>query len=328
MVPLSRPWNTLYDYATAVLRLLTSRAFHAGLARAVNERFDVVHFNHSGLFPLAAWLRRRTGAAFTMHYRKLFPDTRFARFQVRSICRDISRLVFITENERRNFEELDGNALGSVIYNIVEKPSPNIVPHPDIPNDGRFKVASLSNFALTRGTDRMIDVATALGASARDRFLFVMAGDMRLSRSFPGLLGRIARDGGTLADYAAERGVGDMFLFMGHVSEPERVLAACDVLVKPTRIDIPWGRDVLEAMAFAMPVVTCGTWDRFIRHNETGFLHAGFDPADFGRDLQMLAGDAALCGALGAAARARVLELCNGPDRAADLEAVWREVAV
>ena len=152
----------------------------------------------------------------------------------------------------------------------------NVTAHPAIPDDNRFKIASLSNFALTRGTDRLIDVAAAIPSELRHRFLFVVAGNMGLSKSFEGELGNVARRGGTLANYANERGVEEMFHFLGHVSEPERVLVGCDMLLKPTRIDIPWGRDVLEAMSAGIPVLTCGTWDKFVRHRETGLLPSHF----------------------------------------------------
>jgi len=239
----------------------------------------------------------------------------------------MDHLVFITENERETFRRHGAEAPGTVIYNIAAPPQEIVTPHPMVPDDGRFKIASLSNFGYNRGTDRLVDLAEALARAGRRDFLFVVAGDMTLPRSLPGELGLVARRGGTLADFAAARGVADMFLFLGHVDQPDRVLAAGDVLAKPTRRRDPWARDILEAMAMGRPVMSVGTYDRFVATAETGLLQPEFDPDEAARFLIDLADNREMVEDLGRRARERVARLCAGPERAADLLAVWQGAA-
>lgn len=175
--------------------------------------------------------------------------------------------------------------------------------------------------------DRLVDIAEALATAGQRGFLFVVAGDVGLSASMPGVLGDVARRGGTLRDYAEARGVGDMFLFLGHVPDPERVLAACDVLAKPTREDNPWGRDILEALAMGKPVLSVGVDATFVETGVTGILQRRFDAEALAEDLIALAADDNRCRTMGEGARNRIRRLCNGADRAADLAAVWRRVA-
>ena len=59
---LPRLSRNLYVYARAYLKFPASRGFRGELSAAVNERFDIVHFNHESLFLLARWLRSRTRA--------------------------------------------------------------------------------------------------------------------------------------------------------------------------------------------------------------------------------------------------------------------------
>src|SRR4029077_19353825 len=110
---------------------------------AAAERFDVVHFNHEGLFLLACWLRRHLGRrrpALTMHTRTHLPSTVFSRWQFRTIARVADRLVFITENERERVQMLAGRKLtGQTIYNIVSRPSGSAAPLHDLVVDARFK---------------------------------------------------------------------------------------------------------------------------------------------------------------------------------------------
>lgn len=294
------------------------------LAEAARERFDLVHFNHEGLYHLAHRLRGRVGSPATMHVRTRPPAGPFARFQARTMCRSVDRLVYITENEREHVRALGGQCPGEVVYNIVEPPGQNAEPWPGLPRD-KFLVASISNFSHTRGVHLLADLAGALRAMGRDDVHFVVAGSMDVPRSFPGELGAVARRGGNFADYVGERGLAGMFTFLGHVGEPERVLAACPALVKLELGLCPWSRDILEAMAFGRAVVTVGEYETFVSPGETGIMLPRFDAPEMARRLAALADDPALAERLGRAARERVAALCDGPSRAADLAAVWED---
>ena len=322
---LSRLSRNLYTYGLFIFDWLKSRSFRRRLMKAA-ENVDVVHFNHEALFLLARWLKPRTKAALSMHIRTNLYGTPFCRWQTRSIVNTLDHLVFITENERRSVSDYSGlDAGGTVIFNIVQ---PNdALPNDKVPNDGRFKVACLSNYAWIRGLDLIIDLAKILRANDRRDIQFIMAGNMRLTRSLPGVLGKIAAAGGTLEDYAHENGVSDWFLFLGHVPDPERVLAACDALIKPTREANPWGRDIQEGLAAAKPVISIGTYDKFIEDRVTGVMPKSFDANDMAERICELADDREVAKQLGEAGRKRILKLCDGPSRANDLLEVWREIA-
>ncbi len=326
--PLARFSRNLYATARAFADFHAARGFRAELVRTVEARFDLVHFNHESLFLLARWFRGRTRAPFTMHVRTRQHDTAFARWQARTVAEVADHVIFITENERDRLAELGGRPRRSTVIHNIVTPSDEVPPHTAVPRDNRLKVACLSNYAWVRGIDRLVEIAEALARRGRRDVLFVVAGDMHLTRSLPGTLGAIGRRGGTLADHAAERGVADMFLFLGHVETPERVLAASDVLIKPTREGNPWGRDILEGLAAGLPVISFGSYHRFVEHGVTGILRERFDAAETAADILALADDPERRKRLGAAGRARVAELCDGPARAADLLAVWRAALV
>jgi len=298
------------------------------LVRTVRERLDLIHFNHEGLFGLAWWLRGKHDKAQTMHVRTLLQDNPFGRCQARAMAGSNDRLVFITENERDNLERLAGTTSGgAVIYNIASKSPHGPAPLPAIPRDARLKIAVVSNYSYMRGVDRVIDLAVELGARGRRDILFVVAGDMCLRGSLPGELGRIAQAKGTLADYAAWRGVADMILFLGHVEEPERVVEGCDLLIKPTRESNPWGRDILEALAAGKPVISIGRFSRFVESGVTGFLFPDYDGAAIANAILRLDSDRDLRRKLGENAARRASALCDGTARACDLLEVWRQAA-
>lgn len=320
---LPRLSRNLYAYARAFPALCGARSFRHDLRNAARDRFDLVHFNHEGLFLLAGWLARNSSVPLTCHVRTMLIDTPFARWQMRRLIKATEALVFITENEKFNVEQLTGWAPGPVIHNIAVALAGSVQPHPVVPADGRLKAVALSNYAWVRGTDRLIDVALRLKALGRTDILFVVAGDMTLTSSLPGILGEVGRGGGDLAEVAARAGVGELFLFLGSVTEPETVLAAADLLVRPSREGHPWGREVIEAMAAGKPVLATGRWDGYVRPGANGFLYNEFDPDIVAGDLIRLADDREAVRRLGDAAKAHVSDFCDGPARAGELLDVW-----
>ncbi len=322
---LPRLSRNLFVYGLAARDFLASRTFRRELLATVTDRIDLVHLNHEALFLLARWLKPRTRVPVTMHIRTNLHDTAFARWQNRVIAACTDHLIYISENERRTFERLSRrSSAGTVIHNIVG-PLDAQEPHPKVPKDDRLKIACLSNYSWYRGLDRLVEVAEALAARGRRDILFVLAGNMRLTRSLPGDLGKVARRGGTLEDFAAHCGVADMFQFLGHVDAPERVLAACDLLVKPTRENNPWGRDILEALAMGRPVLSVGRDTTFVQSGQTGILQPEFDAGALADEILRLADDQDTRAKLGQVGQERILHLCDGPARATDLLRVWQD---
>ena len=314
--------RNLYAQAKYRLDFLRSGSFRAKLVAAASH-FDVIHANHEALSHLMFWLRPRIKAAIVIHNRTMLHKSLFACRQIAQMNHAADRLVFITENERDNVRKRGGSTEGIVIYNVVAPPTPFPAHDPQVSVDFRLNVASLSNYSYLRGTDRLVDIALALQKQSQHNIRFVVAGDMKLSRSLPGELGRIGAGGRTLVDYVLAKGVGDYFQFLGYVQEPERVLACCHVLIKPTRENNPWGRDILEAMAMGLPTLSFGTYDRFIKHNQTGYLLPEFNPIETARLLSLLASNRPLREEMGRQAQKHVALLCNGSDRAEDLKNIW-----
>ena len=319
---LPRLSRNIIVYLRFISDWVKSRYFRKKLLEA-SQIADVVHFNHESLFWLARWLKPRTNAKLSMHIRTNLYGTIFCRFQIRCIAKTIHKLIFITENERSTLGRITGLPItGDVIHNIVDLKEHK--PHIVVPSDDRFKVASLSNFAWVRGVDRCAEIARALKDQGRNDILFILAGKMYMPRTLPGPCGRAARKGKTFDDFIAECGLSDMFVFLGHVINPENVLASCNALIKPTRESNPWGRDILEGLAAGKPVISVGTYDKFVEDGVTGFLNHDFDAGAIAANIISLADNPVLEKKMGAAGRKRVAELCNGKARAKDLLIAWQ----
>jgi glycosyltransferase involved in cell wall biosynthesis len=297
------------------------------MAREIRENFDVVHLNNVSLQSFLFWLRKGARCGISLHMRHWAYTTRPVRWEMKWLSAAIDAFVFISENELERFKNLGGHGDSTVIYNVAPEVDSGILPDPVIAKDHRFKVFSINNFAFARGTDRLIDVAEALQHRGRSDIVFVVAGDIALSPLDPGDLGDMGRQGLSLRDYAEKRRVADMFLFLGHVDNVEPILVAGDLLVRLSRRADTWGRDVIEAMAHAKPVIAVGQWDGFVENDKTGIRIETFDADLIAEKICELADNQEQCRNLGEQAQRRIAQLCDGPSRAQQLSEVWQRLA-
>jgi len=301
----------------------------AQFADEVKSRFDVIHFNHVSFFLLAWYLKFKTGLPSVMHIRTRPYDSLMAYVQAKIIKRIVSHHVFITENERKYLYDLIGPVKGKIVHNLSITNTNEVSPHPAVAADNRLKISSLSNYDYVRGVDLIIELAKVIDQGGRrDDILFVMAGDMNLTKGLPGRLGEIGAAGGSLADYVNELGLSDMFLFLGHVENPEAVLVACDITIKLSRDNNPWGRDIIEALSFGRPVIAMGSWQGFIHDEQTGYLFDVFDSNVIRQKILDLADNREQLRTMSVECRRSIEEICDGPTSARKLIEIWRESAL
>jgi glycosyltransferase involved in cell wall biosynthesis len=201
----------------------------------------------------------------------MLPKNIFGKIQMRIVAHTADYLIFISENEKKLWEETyprSKKVPQSVIYNFFE--TPTAIDRKDVLSDykDKFKLASLSTISGRRGTDRLIDVAEALEKKGSHNVLFVICGKGKASYI------------DSLKSSIKTKSLEDSFLFLGHQEFPEFILSECDALIKLPRTYNPWGRNVIEAMMCGRPVISLGTYNRFITDGVNGYLLPEFNPED------------------------------------------------
>tara|TARA_A100001037_G_scaffold278164_1_gene278867 strand:- start:6869 stop:8140 length:1272 start_codon:yes stop_codon:yes gene_type:complete len=314
----------LYAWKLRKLRSLLGR-----LAPMVAERdIRLLHINHESLALTGAFIARRFDLPWIGHVRTLLTPGWFARRVHRLMARTASHVIFITEPNRAHFRMLSGNRFAaertSVVHNIIPIPDEAAQPLPELSDPpGRFRVLSLTNFSPSRGVDRIVDVAEALQRRGETRFAFYMCGQPALTSA---LTGRAAPYYESIVSRADRSGLTDMVYFPGHVREPERALAACDALIKLTRQANPWGRDIIEALAAGVPVLTLGSFEDFVANGVNGFIDETFDAERMADHLVALADSPEMRGSMQDANRQKARMLFDGEARARDVAEIYRSV--
>ena len=272
----------------------------ATLAR--EHRAECIHLNYEGLFLLAGRLKRATGLPIVCHNRAHLPENGWSRWLVGRMARDCDYLFYISPQEESRVWALAGKALppGEVLWNIAPK-IPLRQPLCDPP-----EAVYLGKIDPSKGVDRMIEIAAALETLRAPPLRLAVYGEARANS---GYLER-------LRDRIAAEGLGHRIAFRGHTADPEAVLSRALALIRPSRENDPWGRDVIEATAFGVPVLATGSYDGVVEPGVTGYLFDPFDAEEMASTLKRLANDGPLWKKLSTAGRAKGRKMFSGERQA------------
>jgi glycosyltransferase involved in cell wall biosynthesis len=69
------------------------------------------------------------------------------------------------------------------------------------------------------------------------------------------------------------------------------IVEAVDIFVRPSLSGDPWGRDIIEAMAFSKPVVATGTSQFYVKEGNTGYLVPSGNSNDLAIKISSLIND-------------------------------------
>lgn len=324
--PLDRILPSLLALMVSTFQFIRFFLRRQALLRELRANFDVVHFNHENLFPLAWLIRRYANMPISMHIRTVQFDTALSRWQTRLISRIADHLFFISANEQRTFQSRGGRTdRQAVLTNIVNPVESDGLKTP-LPRGNKLIVASIGNFSLEQGTDRLIELARILNDWNRTDIHFVVAGQMSLPPRMRRQLPLEARSARTLAEYAKMAGLDGYFTFLGHIGNPQSVLAAAKVGIKLNRLKSNWGRDMLEALAAGVPVIAVGTDRTFVRPGDTGLLFDDYQAERICQALTRLKDNAAELESMRQRAKTFAQEVIDPQAHGNNLMDQWQEM--
>jgi glycosyltransferase involved in cell wall biosynthesis len=267
------------------LRTVNPQIFHAHLNWLLSCRYGL----------LAAYLARIPVIVATVHNFMEPPWARTIELAQRVFGKCLHRYIVVS------------NAVGRQLCESFHVPCQKVeVIHNSIPAAAFDRPPDTTlKTMLNRGTDRPIVLCVArLDAQKGHTYLLPAV------RNVPNAIFVLVGDGSeraSLEAQAANIGVRDRVIFLGHRDDVAELLATCDLLVLPSLYEgLPLS--VLEAMAAGKPVVatSVGGTPEAVLDGETGFLVPSRDPTALVRAIQRLLTDACLRRKMGMAGRLRV----------------------
>lgn len=309
----ARPRNSWKIFLAVLPRLMKLGHCADRLAAiAAEHRPDLIHLNYEGLFLLAPKLRRRLGLPMACHSRTHIPVNSWGRWMVRSLARSVDHMFFITTQERDRFAELTDRAIpGEVLWNIAS-PAPERRPLAEVP-----EALFLGNVTASKGADRMVDIAAALEAMAAPPLKLLVCGEGRQDPEFPK----------RMAARIQAEGLGHRIEMMGFVKDPYQLLRRAFAVIRPSRDDDPWGRDVIEAVSAGVPVLATGSYTGVVEPGVNGYLFQPFDARAIAEALVRLRADMPLWQRLSDAGREKGQLVFSGTAQVAQAGRVFAALA-
>ncbi|MCH8186869.1 MAG: glycosyltransferase [Chloroflexi bacterium] len=222
------------------------------------------------------------------------------------VARGADGVIVSTEQEKQDLISLYRTPGGKVrvipagVDLEMFKPIDRNAARNDLGIDGKKVILYVGRIEPIKGLGNLLE-AVALLEDQDDTVLLIVGGK-------PGDDSELEH----LKAQARELGIGDRVVFTGAVPQCRlpSYYSAADVFVLPSYTE-SFGLAALEAMACGTPVVASrvGGLSTFIRNGETGYLIPWRCPEPFAQRLDMLLANPPLRDTLGAAARAKALEM-------------------
>jgi glycosyltransferase involved in cell wall biosynthesis len=276
----------------------------------VTGAFDIIHIHKPFDFPLAAWVRRRTGARiiYSSHGRDFYPgDQRF-----------LGAIDAMTACSSFNAREVAARygRMPAVIFNGID--SDHFRPLTD---DGGWRERlHLGREPLVLWAGRLVRWKGTVDAL---RAVALAAPCVHLAIAGRGPEERRLREA------AASLGIADRVRFTGTVSQADlpQLYATADAVVGTSFANETFGMVLAEASACARPVIATdfGGFPEVVRDNETGLLVPPRDPAALALAIQRIIEHPARANQMGEAGRDFVTAQFAWPVVTARVLRVYRE---
>ena len=209
---------------------------------------------------LGLLLKFLTKKPIIFHVRTQFPEKNFVcKIIVYVITNYIANYIFfITDNEKFYFQKYDNNSKvpKKILFNIASF-------NPTHKNQDSNIISYFGNISYEKGVDRIIDVAK-------------LSKVKKLNYKFK-IFGKLNKKGYGKEYYRSlTKKIKDNKLtnvsLMGHVTNPEIYLSKSYLLLRLSRTNDPYGRDIIEALTMGVPSIATGTYQGIIKNNFNGYL--------------------------------------------------------
>lgn len=227
------------------------------------KNIDIVHLNFEGFFLIGFFLKLFTNLPIITHYRSTIPTDSFSHKLISYlIVRYISKsIIFICKTERNKFFKIyqfAKNINSYVIYNISNC---RIVKKKLMKGDLIF----IGNISYYKGVDRLINLAINLKKKNVKKKIMIY-GSSRGEEVFQE----------KLKNKIKELKLKNIKL-MGRTTKPENIIQNAFLLLRPSRFDDPWGRDIIDAFCSGIPCISTGYKNDIILNKKNSFYVKDFN---------------------------------------------------
>ena len=257
--------NNFKLFITTIPQLLY---FFRGIKKLIRtikkNKIHIIHMNFEGFFLVGLILKIFLPLPMIVHYRSTIPLNSFSHKIIAIIIVKYvaDYIIFISQTEKKKFLKIYPNLKkikSSVIYNISTiKPLKKKLKKN---NDLVF----VGNLSYWKGVDKLILLAQKLKKEKLDLKIKIY-GDTRGENKFKK----------NLINKIYELNLKNIEL-MGRINNPEKIIKNAFLILRPSRQNDPWGRDIIDACTAGVPIISTGNFNDIIINNQNSYYVNNFN---------------------------------------------------
>lgn len=228
------------------------------------KKIDLIHLNFEGFFFVGIFLKLFLKVPVIIHYRSTIPFDSLSHKIISIInLRFVADFViFISNLEKKKFYKIYPflkNIKSETIYNISECSKSK-----KKSNKGNDLVY-IGNISYLKGVDRLIDLAQNLEKN-NIRNIIKVYGDTRGEKNYKQ----------NIVNKINELKLKNIQM-MGRTNSTKRIIENAFLILRPSRHNDPWGRDVIDACHAGVPCISTGTKNDIIIDKVNSFYVTDFN---------------------------------------------------
>ena len=244
------------------------------------DGIDLLHINTSVFPHLHKSIKENTTIKIVTHVREMIPkygDGEVQKFMIEQIFKYSDAIVCISDNEARPFA---GHKHLSILpnpfdFNEIKNIKPILRDSYSLEKE-TVLIGMFGQFHKMKGQLLFLQILEHIlrSKNAETEFKFVVIG-CSINPLWKRILKKILKkpDYGSefltcINKYDLEKHV----ILVPYVSNIFEYVKDLDIVVRPSLSSDPWGRDIIESMAFGKPVVATGESEFYIKNGYNGFL--------------------------------------------------------
>lgn len=228
------------------------------------NNIDIIHLNFEGFFLVGLILKIFLALPIVVHFRSTIPLDSYAhKFISFIIVRYVAnRIIFISKTEQKKFFKIYPSfkkIKNEVIYNIssVKPLKQNL--------RKKKNLVFIGNLSYWKGVDKLIPLAKKLNDKKIDIKIKIY-GDTRGENKYKKFL----------INKLSSLKLNNIEL-MGRIDNAENIIKKAFLILRPSRLDDPWGRDIIDACSAGVPIISSGKFNDIIVNNYNSFYVNDFE---------------------------------------------------
>jgi glycosyltransferase involved in cell wall biosynthesis len=252
------------------------------------EGIDLVHINSLVILPTALLCKVFFSLPIIIHVREMFLKNGIGKLQKRLIYFVGDKIITPSENEARQFQG-EGNIDKILIrYNPVDiqefqfssRERKRLRAELQVDKE-TIVISTIGAIIPGKGQDRIIDIVKEMKKKNHGKMKFLVVGKIdipqkkghlrRLVRFFSGE-NQVQKFQRELEEKIISSHLQEYITVIEHRRDVWGILSASDIVLRTSRLNDPWGRDIIEAMVMGRAIVATGIYDGFLEDRKNGFL--------------------------------------------------------